>query len=117
MLALELLDHELGQLDGVEGGTLAKVVTNNEHGQPAAILHGLILADAAHEGRILAGGGQRRGNVGHLNARCLGEKSLCFLGSNGGGELSVDGQAVSGKHGNAHTGSRDLKIRDAENSA
>lgn len=51
-----LLDEQLRDLDGVQGGTLAQVVAGDDQHQAATAVDGLVLADTADQGVILAGG-------------------------------------------------------------
>jgi len=59
--ALHVLDQEFGDLDRVQGSALAEVIAGNHEDQALVVVNGLVLADAPHQGVVLAGGGQRAG--------------------------------------------------------
>ena len=43
-----MLDQEFGDLDRVQGGTLAEVIAGNHEHQALVVVNGLVLTDAPH---------------------------------------------------------------------
>lgn len=46
--ALQFLNDQFRELDGIECRALAQIVANNEHGEATAALYGLILPNTTH---------------------------------------------------------------------
>src|SRR5690606_24665733 len=94
-----------------------QVVVADEQRQTAPTGHTLVLPDAAHKARILAGGLQRRRNVLELHARSIRQQFAGTLGGDRLRELGVDRQRVAREHRNSHAGAAHKKLRDFENLA
>src|SRR5690625_1157915 len=63
-----LLCDQLRDLDGVQRCALAQVVGAGEQHQALALGDRVVLADTPHEGPVLPGRIQRRGQIGHGDA-------------------------------------------------
>ena len=71
-LVCEMLARDdLGELDGVERGSLAQIVVGDEEREALIVVDGLVHADAADEARRLAGGELRGGDVGELDRKSV----------------------------------------------
>ena len=57
-----MLDEQLCNLDGVESSALAQVIAGDNEHEALVIVHRLVLADAADQGLVDAGGGERSGD-------------------------------------------------------
>ena len=65
----EVGGDEFRDLHGVQGRTLAQVVVADEEGEPPAVRHTGVLADAADEARVLASRLQGRRDVREFDTR------------------------------------------------
>src|SRR3954454_13451680 len=86
----EPLGDQLGELDGVQRGTLAEVVVADEQREAAALGRSLVLTDATHEARVASRGLERRRDVGQGHAGGAVEQLTCALRGDGTRELGVD---------------------------
>ena len=75
------------------------------------------MANAADQGLVDAGGGERSGDVGKRNARSATQKLGGLLWGDGLIELGVNGQGVAGEDRDAHAGARHLQLRNVQNLA
>ena len=105
------LAEDLGDLNGVQRGSLAKLVAGNEQADRFGIRQ--IASDTADKHVILAGSLQRHGKmilgriVHNLHARGLREQSANFRGVSLFFQLKHDGFGVRTEHRHTHAGRRD----------
>ena len=78
------LGHDLSDLDRVEGSALAQVVTGDDQDEAALAVNRLILADAAHEDFVAAGGqasgqngGRKSGEKRRISWHLLAAQATC----------------------------------------
>jgi CubicO group peptidase (beta-lactamase class C family) len=108
-------EHHLGDLDRVERGALAQVVADHE--QREAVRDRAVLAHAADEHRVGAGGVERIGNGGHDHAGRVCQQRQRLRGLERALELEVERQRVAGEHRHAHAGPRHRQPGQAEDLA
>ena len=111
------VDEHFCDLDGVQGGTLQELVAANEDVETALVVSGDVLADAADEHVVHAGGfhGHRidlvLGIVAELDAGRGGEDGARLLGRDLVLEFKIDGLGMCAHHGDADAGAGNLHVR------
>src|SRR6478609_4384564 len=103
-------DQGLGDLDRIEGRTLAQVVADDEEHEALARGSRLVGPHAPDEDLVATGRLERVGHVGDDDARRVLEQVERLLGRDVALELRVDGEAVPGEDGDAHARARDPQV-------
>src|SRR6476660_3896457 len=108
------VDAHFRDLHRVERGAFAQIVRHHPEGQ--AVVEGLVLADAAHIGRVIADAFDRRhvatrlALVDHEHARRLAQDASRRFGGNRPLELNIDGLRMTDEHRHAHASRGELDL-------
>src|SRR5262245_60992106 len=95
-------EQQFGDLDRVESCTLAQVVIADEQHEPATVVDGDVLPDAADIARVLTSRLERGRYVGQNDTRRCAQHLERPLDADRASELGVDAEAVTGEHRHAY---------------
>ena len=113
----KLLHKQLRDLNRVQCGALAQVVAGDDEHEAAVAVDGLVLADAADEGIVFAGGGERGRYVDDGDARRGLQHGASLVRGDFLLKLGVDDHGVPGEHWDADAGAGDAQVWDGEDLA